>query len=223
MIIQMIVLLTSWKTLKYEERTILIVSVILGLTTASMSLASVDVKSGTSFINMKYLRWLGYYMMDAITKILSYSILFVTIQKYGLILLGLDWFIRLIFCCHRGGVRWSTFESKFALTVKFLGSEGLMMNVINQKKGELIKHRYSYIIITLSHILTVFITIYSLFAINLLRTETVRELRQDNVVLALTILLCVSSFIVYIFFLFAGMDDTDIYESVIRFPFMYLL
>jgi hypothetical protein len=96
MLVQTYTLLTLWETLSYNGFAILTVSILLGLGASATTLASVDVHCDSLFsiVGFFYSMW---YSSDLVVRVLTYSMIFIAIQEYGLIVLIFDSSLRAIF------------------------------------------------------------------------------------------------------------------------------
>jgi hypothetical protein len=216
MLIQMYTLFTVWESLDYLGVTTLLVSILLSLGGASMTLASIDPSSGKSMFSFSWILLFCYYSVDLMAKVLAYSMLFASVKAFGFLAMGVEWLVRFNLCW-RQRVTWKSCRNNFVLSLTFLGSERLLQNAVYDESKEYRKDRA-----LLCHISTVIVTFLALLTFNISTYDTLQHLRNDHVTKPITVLLSFG-LLIYVTILLKTSVDEKTFESIITFPFMYLL
>jgi hypothetical protein len=210
MLIQLYALLTAWESLGNRGVTTLIISICLGLGSSSMTFGTLQPTRGSIFYDGNWLLWCCYYNVALMTKIVSYTMLFTSVKAFGFVVMGVEWIVRFYICCDKT-YTFDSMRNSIIHSLPFLSKETSLQDVLSEKRK-----------IVICHVTTVMVAISALVIFNLSINHHLENLRTDHVHVPLIILLCVGILMYCAIFFKLGVDD-ETFDSVVQFPFMYLL
>ena len=174
-VLQLYGLLATLPSPRSSEGVILVLSVVTGFVGSSISLGSLAPKSGLRFFSPSFVVHFCYYVCELTARLLSMSLLFVSIGPIAFAVLGVDFLVRLILYCF---VESGDMGSKVLSAVLLFGSDGV--------NGFDLRSLVAYSSISSG------ILLISLFLVNLVDTPELRALRaaRGGPVQAVTALAC---------------------------------
>ena len=186
-VLQLYGLLSTLPTLQAMDIMILTASIASGLSGSAMTLGSLAPKSGDSLFSYAFAVHFCYYICELTARLLSMSLLFVSIGPVAFIVLGADTFLRLFALALR--LLALAKELDKAISIDAL----LLALVVSGSDGpEQISSSWSFV--------SSVVLLIALFLINLLNTPTLAALRATHggvPVQAVTALACVALFCKY--------------------------
>ena len=199
-VLQLYGLLATLPALRSSEGAILVISVVTGVIGSAITLGTMAAKSGLNFFSVGFAVHFCYYVCELTARLLSMSLLFVSIGPIAFAVLGADYLVRLVMSSSQEGGRVGT---KFLSAVLAFGSDGF--NAISLE------------VLKVSSTISSVVLLISLCLANLLDTPDLRALREvsGRPVQAVTALACAALFFKYLFGVqISNMKIEDTYEAV---------
>ena len=200
-VLQVYGLLATLPALRSSEGFTLILSVVTSVVGSAISLGSLAPKAGFSLLSPRFVVHFCYYVCELTARLLSMSLLFVSIGHITFAVLGADFLMRLFLpiFVERGSVGTNMLSAVLAF-----GSDG-----VNEISLE--------VTLILSSTISSTVLLISLCLINLLDTPDLRVLRQapGGPVQAVTVLACAALFFKYLIGMrICKMKPQNSYEAV---------